>query len=107
MQVTFATRSRFLEVIESAIQQRLNPLLAGDRVMVSLESGGYPGRITVSIKDTGGMTFEADWTGNDPTRFPARIKAAATALKASRCFGRFVIDHDDGVLSIQRIGDAR
>jgi len=35
----------------------------------------------VEIRESDDDTFLTAWTGNDPTRFPARIKAAATILK--------------------------
>lgn len=55
------------------------------------DRGGYEGAMDVDIRD--GNSFLA-WTGsryNDKTRFPARIKAAATALFAEGFRGEFHI----------------
>ena len=58
---------------------------------MKFDRGGYEGAMDVDIRD--GNSFLA-WTGsryNDKTRFPARIKAAATALFAEGFRGEFSI----------------
>ncbi len=60
---------------------------------------GYRGDIDVLI--TAGLKeFEADWHYKDQTRFPQRIRAAATALRDTKHYGRFRVSHRDGVLTI-------
>lgn len=68
---------------------------------VTLGSGGYHGRVEVVIDSDDAETFGTNWEGTDPTRFPARIRAAATALFNSACFGKFEISHEDGLLEIR------
>ena len=70
--------------------------------MVDRYCNGYDGRVTVNIRPRNLDTFATNWTNNDPSRFPARIKAAATALKDSGNVGRFEITHTDGMLEIRR-----
>lgn len=65
--------------------------------------GGYDGRVTVAIHAEDPTVFGADWEGRDPTRFPARIKAAATALLNCGCERRFELSHMGGSLTIQAI----
>ena len=58
---------------------------------MEFDKGGYEGAMDVDIRD--GNSFMA-WTGSrykDKTRFPARIKAAATALFAEGFRGEFHI----------------
>lgn len=63
------------------------------------------GEIIVDIVD--GPEFDTDWVGNDITWFAARIKAAATALRDAKQYGRFLISHPDGEcrLTIKRLED--
>ncbi len=91
--------SRFRPTIRSAIQNT-----AGDfPVTVDFHiGGGYSGSIRVKIEKSQAPVFEADWESNDWTRFPARIRAAATALRDTNTFGTFSITHQDGTLQIAR-----
>ena len=66
-----------------------------------MPEGGYSGKVQVTVKDNGSSHVETDWTGKDATRFPVRIRAAATALKTCRQFGRFEIEHKDQELVIR------
>lgn len=64
---------------------------------------GYAGTLEVVISPTDPHEFETTWTGADPTRFPARIRAAATALRDEGCCGRFRVAHDSGRLRVERL----
>ncbi len=72
-------------------------------VIVELGAGGYPGTVRVELTEEANDSFATDWERADPTRFPARIRAAATALRDKRCFGVFSVSHDEGRLTIDRI----
>jgi len=65
------------------------------------KGGGYDGEVYVTIESTVEKEFEAEVSLNDWTRFPARIRAAATALRDAGCYGRFRITHSDGILTIK------
>lgn len=101
MDIRYVERSKFLELCESALVQQADRLSKGHFVNVELPAGGYPGKVLVTVKDDGGSFFYSDWSGTDPSRFPARVRAAATALKACRCFGSYEVSHVDGYLSIR------
>ncbi len=101
MDVPYATRSAFLAACEDAVRQGREALEAGQPVEVVFEEGGYPGRVTVEIREHDDVTFGTDWESTDITRFPARIKAAATALKDCRCYGRYLIEHNAGAVTIR------
>jgi len=70
-------------------------------VHIDLDEGGYDGRVIVTIHATDRTIFGTDWERADPTRFPARIRAAAAALLSCGCEGRFEVSHSDGSLTIR------
>jgi hypothetical protein len=75
-----------------------------DTVHCSLEKqGGYEGEIQVTIADAD--TFEAGQHYHDPTRFPARLRAAATALRDCGQFGSFLLTHRHSRVTIDRLYD--
>ena len=103
MDITFATpRSGFLKICEDVIYSGRKELEVGGIVRIKFDKrGGYPGRIKVTIRPNDTVSFETNWEGNDPTRFPARIKAAATALLNCECLGCYEITHRNGTMEIQ------
>lgn len=102
MDIPYAGRSQFLRACATAIHEQRAELDDGRPVTVDLNrDGGYNGRLTVNIRPADRMTFATDWERPDPTRFPARLKAAATALLHCGCAGRFELSHQDGTLTIQ------
>lgn len=103
MDIAYSTRSQFLDTCESAIRSRRADLESGSTVFIELGDGGYNGRITVTIRQGDRTAFGTDWTSSDPTRFPARIKAAATALLNCGCEGTFEVTHADGSLAVRAI----
>jgi hypothetical protein len=66
-------------------------------------TGGYKGSIDVVISDLKEQEFNADLELADWTRFPARIRAAATELRDQGYSGVFKISHDEGRLQIEII----
>lgn len=102
MDIAYATRSQFLATCEAAIRQQQVELDAGGTVCVDLGEGGYDGRVVVTIRSDNPSSFDAAWTNPDPTRFPARIKAAATALLNSGYEGAYELTHENGILTIRR-----
>ena len=102
MEIAFAIRSRFLEACENAIRKGRAELDANQAVRVELAEGGYVGRVVVTIRPENAAHFMSDWEQGDETRFPARIKAAATALLRCGCIGDFEVVHTNGLLEIRR-----
>jgi len=62
--------------------------------------GGYKGEIEVIIGSRNEAEFEATIDLSDWTRFPARIRAAATELRDQGFTGSFRVSHDAGSLKI-------
>ncbi len=102
MEIPFSRRSEFFEPIHGAIKAAGGCSCLNQALTVSLSRQGYPGKIRVFIREEEAGVFDAEWEGSDPTRFPARIRAAATVLRDLRCHGRFLISHQAGVLTITR-----
>lgn len=103
MDIGYVTRSSFLGACEAAVRARRSDLEHGGTIHVDLGDGGYDGRVVVTINPADQENFAADWTSSDPTRFPARIKAAATALRNCGCVGSFEVSHADGSLAIREV----
>jgi hypothetical protein len=101
--IAYPTRSRFLDACEAAIREHHEELQRGGAVHVDLHEGGYDGRVTLTIHAADSTVFGTDWENADPTRFPARIRAAAAALLNCRCEGRFEVSHSDGFLIIRAV----
>src|SRR5690348_8316996 len=101
MDLPFSTRSRFFEPIERALREAHGSLDQPLRIV--LEPGGYGRDGIVVIRSEDPHSFWTDWESRQPTRFSARVRAAATVLWRCGVYGRFRITHDDGVLTIQRV----
>ena len=106
MNIPYASRSKFIAPCHTGITAQQEALDAGHviRIALEVEKEGYPGKIQVSIAARNVTKFETNWSASDPTRFPARLKAAVTALRDCGCWGDFDISHADGVLSIGKTG---
>ncbi len=102
MDITYVSESDFLEPCERAIRSERIALSAGEPIRIDLdaEKPGYSGQVVVEIRAGDGSGFGSDFQASDPTRFPARIRAAATALFNCGCSGQFLITHRNRVLEI-------
>ena len=102
MNISYASRSKFMTSCVKSIIAQQEILNEGQIINITLEPGGYLGNTVITILPTNSIEFETDWVTTDSTRFPVRIKAAATALRDCDNTGRFAISHADGVLSIKK-----
>jgi hypothetical protein len=104
MQLPFAARSRFTAPMVQTLLMQRAAFEAGEVITIMLTEirDGYPGQAIVDLTLQHPSGFLADWTGQDATRFPARLRAAATALNEIGARGRFVLIHRAGELTIQR-----
>jgi hypothetical protein len=103
MKLKYSTRSSFFPLIHAAFDSQGSCPNERDPVKVELSQQGYDGQVIVELSPQSRDEFEADWEGNDETRFPARIRAAATVLRDRKCFGRYLISHDQGRLTILQV----
>lgn len=91
MKLRFAARSRFFPTIEGALPTDAS--IDELDVRVFLGPGGYEldAEILIHADDAG--WFDVDWENRDPSRFPARIRAAVTVLMRRGYVGAFLVSH--------------
>lgn len=95
--LTQTHRSEFYRPVKDALSKAAGKW----PVLVTLKKpGGYKGKREVTIVTAREPQFDSDFEGDDWTRFPARIRAAATALRDAGLTGTFTIEHEDGELRI-------
>ena len=107
MLIRHAGRSDFMTTCEFALRRSQTALEAGQVVRIPLTAGGYKGRVVISIDREASYDFNAEWTGSDTTRFPARPKALATALMNCNFPGHFEVAYVDGFLEVRKLKEAR
>ncbi len=105
MERTFNKTSKFLPQLEEHIENNMATIQSGQEVFIRLSDDldGYANETVISIDSKNKLTFESDLDLRDPTRFPARIKAAATALRNQECDGKFRVSHKEGFVRIRRV----
>jgi len=104
MDIHYSKRSQFLEACEAAIRDQREELERGGFIRVFLGEGGYEEEVTVFVTQGDRDSFHTNWSSPDPSRFPVRIKAAATALLNCGCKGTFQITHHKGEITISAGG---
>lgn len=103
MKIPFSLQSRFVATVATALRAQEASAFPAKPIRVDFgTTGGYRGRLKVTI-GLDARHFDTDWQGKDPTRFPARIKAAATALRDVGMTGAFIITHENGNLTIATV----
>src|SRR5262249_48334101 len=97
-------KSKFYRIVREVIEREM-PFGTSKTLACNLQKpGGDEVAVEVVIKP--GEEFQSDREYPDWTRFPARIRAAATALRDSGNFGIYSISHSESVLTInQRLDD--
>ena len=101
MKIPFVTRSGFLSDCSAGIAAQRDDLLSGLTVTIHLKKGGYSREFDISLSADDQIAFDANYQSNDPTWFPVRIRAAATALRDATLYGQFHIAHKDGEVHIR------
>lgn len=97
-------QSRFYPQVIGAIAARGRQFPI--RLRLNATRAGYKGCYTVTIAAADELEFEANAEFTDWTRFPARIRAAATAMRDANCLGLSTITHCEGELLIDHPGQA-
>jgi hypothetical protein len=96
-------RSKFRSTIVDALREQDKSLTEGRQLVIQFEEEkkGYTGSYECKI-DASACAFTVDFKNTDPTRFPARIKAAARALCQEGYDGIYEISHKAGELTIRK-----
>jgi hypothetical protein len=105
MPIKYNQRSSFLQPVTQGIQSQKFDLENGKeiRIEVTASEDGYAREVQVLIDKHNRQEFRADWEPADSSRFPARIKATATALRDLGYAGRFRISHEKGLIRIRQV----
>ena len=103
MRISYPQRSSFESPLRAAIGGASARLSKGLPVAVRLRPGGYDARVVVVVDPRDNRSFQSDWKQSDPSRFPARIRAASKALFLEGQIGTFAVSHFSGILEIRRV----
>ncbi len=103
MRIDYPTRSSFLKDCEEAISKNKNTLFQGGPISITFSAKGYNEKLKITIEKIDSVSFQTNWVSSDPSRFPARIRAAASALFRQGCFGEYLISHYSGTITIRFI----
>ena len=95
-------RSKLYQQIKTLIQPQDIEAGQFDVDLSAISKAGYAGSFTVTINPNT-STFESDFANKDISRFPARIRACALALKELGLAGKYVIAHRQGIVSVTLI----
>ncbi len=88
--------------------QTISDKLAGfngeaEIILNNNDNEGYSGEYEIDISTDNKFFDATNYVNEDITRFPARIRAAATSLKNLKILGHFKIAHKSGTLNIKRL----
>ena len=99
----------FRVIISDAIKAKETLTSDSGQIEIELntEASGYSGKVKVDIQPAidDEFTVVSGWKGKDVSRFPARIKAAATAIKDSGLQGTYSVSHKDGIIKIEKTAE--
>jgi len=100
--LSFPVRSSFLIPCRDVLKANRADLDTGKPVQVKLSRQGYNRQAIATIEADQSKYF---WINkeSEPTRFSARLRAAALALHESGCFGRYEMSHNKGLLTIRKV----
>jgi|LULM01.1.fsa_nt_gb hypothetical protein len=105
--IPYPNKSKFYPMIKDYILKLDNTKQDGIDIKVELpesEPDGYKGDYIVNIDGVQSF-FETNFTNKDITRFPARIKAAALAIKDTNNIGEFHITHEKRIIAIKSVNN--
>ena len=71
MKIPYVSRLQFLMPCTVGIQNHAGTFDYNTILQIPLGTGGYNGHVTIEIDPSTGLEFDTDWSGSDPTRFPA------------------------------------
>lgn len=103
-EIPYAGKSKFLEPLIISFKDQLDLLRNGHLIECDLKTkaAGYKGNMLIEITGCG-THFRTNWQSSDITRFPARLKATATALLKVNALGYFEICHDKGLVVVKKV----
>jgi hypothetical protein len=97
--------SEFRDGIMNHLKDFKDSIINGEVVEFKLtKDGGYPfRRHFLHIDAIEDENFYTNWSGQDPTRFPARVKALALVLRDLKLTGVFEVTYEDGKFKVNTL----
>ncbi len=98
-------RGSFLPKFASWILECTQELEQGQTITLDLgKTGGYPAKdLLIEIAGNEPGFFGTEWEYQDWTRFPARVRALATALRDAQLWGRYQVSHSEGEVELTKL----
>lgn len=89
----------------TGMSRKKKDLVNGKEITITInrEESGYRGEVIVVICKGDHKSFDTNWPCQDETRFPARIKNAATVLRDQGLYDMFRISHCNGTIRIRKL----
>jgi hypothetical protein len=99
--IQYVQGSSYSSACQMFVQCNTAAIMSGSKLIWrSGWAGGYAGRHLALI--ISGTTFHATYHLKDPSRFPVRLRALATALRDAGLMQLFFLSHKAGTVTIQR-----
>ncbi|TLT04539.1 hypothetical protein [Aliarcobacter cibarius] len=95
--INYSKRSKFLLPMGKSLEN-FSTKISIDLSQITSQKG-YEGEYLIEINES---HFSANFLNNDPTRFPQRIRVAATVLSRLKFYGKYIISHKNKILTIQK-----
>lgn len=96
--LAYSKKSKFLLPIKEKLEDKFFKEISIDLSQITSQKG-YEGEYLIEINES---HFSANFLNNDPTRFPQRIRVAATVLSRLKFYGKYIISHKNKILTIQK-----
>jgi len=95
--------SEFVRIIKGRIENLDKTI--DEQIDLPSTSKGYSGKFITEINESADFFIVENFKNKDISRFPQRIKAAATALQLTVHIGKYFISHKEGKIRIVTFGN--
>jgi hypothetical protein len=106
MKVPYLTqRGEIYTQCQAQVTEAEEDLANGKEITITInrQDAGYTGEIIVAICEGNDTHFDTNWSCQDVTRFPARIRNAATVLHDEGLYDMFRISHCNSTIRIRKL----
>lgn len=98
--LNYSKKSKFLLPIKEKLEDKFLKEISINLSKITSQKG-YEGEYLIKI-NVNKSHFSVNFLNSDPTRFPQRIRVAATVLSGLKLYGRYIISHKNKILTIQK-----
>lgn len=97
--INYNKKSKFLNIIIGNLNKNIFKI---DLTSIST-SKGYEGDFIIEIVES--HFIVENFNNNDKTRFPARVKATASAMNKVKKYGKYNIIHENKIITVKPFED--